>query len=71
MAVQQQSLPSFASIISVLSLMLYCVGFIRVELEMNEQKERLSALENVFEGKPLSDDADKKMINNTPGKWAF
>ena len=71
MAVQKQSLPSFASIISVLSIVFYCVGFIRVELEMNEQKERISALENVAEAKPLSDDADMKIIKNAPGKLVF
>ena len=70
MVVQKQSLPSFASIISVLSIVFYCVGFIRVELEMNEQKERISALENV-EAKPLSDDADIKIIKNAPGKLFF
>ena len=68
MAVQKQSLPSFASIISVLSVVFYCVGFIRVELQMNKQKERISALENVAEAKPLLDDADMKIINNSPGK---
>ena len=70
MVVQKQSLPSFASIISVLSIVFYCVGFLRVELEMNEQKERISALENVAEAKPLVDDADIKIIKNAmrPGK---
>ena len=68
MAVQKQSLPSFASIISVLSIVFYCVRFIRVELEMNEQKERISALENVAGAKPQSDDADIKIIKNAPGK---
>ncbi|XP_078373823.1 uncharacterized protein LOC144657353 isoform X2 [Oculina patagonica] len=58
MAVQKQGMPSFASIISVLSIVFYCVGFIRVELDMNEQKERISVLENAAEAKPLSDDAD-------------
>ena len=71
MAVQKQSLPSFASIISVLSIVFYCVGFIRVELEMNEQKGRISALENVAEAKPQSDDADVKIIKNVPGKLVF
>ena len=46
-AVQKQTLPSFSSIISVLSIVFYCVGFIRVELEMNEQKNRINVLENV------------------------
>ena len=64
---QKQSLPSFSSIISVLSIVFYCVGFIRVELEMNEQKNRINALENVAEAKPKSNDADMK-FKNAPGK---
>ena len=67
MAVQKQTLPSFSSVISVLSIVFYCVGFIRVELEMNEQKNRINALENVAEAKPKSYDADMK-IKNAPGK---
>ncbi|KAL9969308.1 hypothetical protein ACROYT_G021507 [Oculina patagonica] len=66
MAVQKSSSPSLASIISVLSIVFYCVGFIRVELELNEQKNRINALENAAETKPLSDDADIKIIKNAP-----
>ena len=67
-AEQKQPLPSFSSIISVLSIVFYCVGFIRVELQMNEQENRINALENVAEEvKPKSDDADLK-IRNAPGK---
>ena len=66
-AVQNQTLASFSSIISVLSIVFYCVGFIRVELEMNEQKNRINALENVAEAKLKSNDADMK-IKNAPGK---
>jgi len=68
-AVQKQTLPSFSAIISVLSIVFYCVGFIRVELEMNEQKNRINALENVAEtvAKLKSNDADMK-IKNAPGK---
>ena len=66
-AVQKQTLPSFSATISVLSIVFYCVGFIRVELEMNEQKNRINALENVAEAKLKSNDADMK-IKNAPGK---
>ena len=69
-AIQKQTLPSFSSIISVLSIVFYCVGFIRVELEMNEQKNRINALENVAEAKSKSNDADMK-IKNAPGKLAL
>ena len=52
MASQKQSLPSFASILSVLSIVFYCAGFLRVELELNEQKKRINALENNEETAP-------------------
>ena len=51
MASQKQSLPSFASILSVLSIVFYCAGFVRVEFELNEQK-RINALENNEETTP-------------------
>ena len=37
---------------------------------MNEQKNRINALENVAEAKPKSNDADMK-IKNAPGKLVF
>ena len=46
MASQKQSLPSFASIPSVLSIVFYGAGFLRVELELNEQRKRINDLEN-------------------------
>jgi len=61
-------MPSFASIISVLSIAFYCAGFLRVELELHEQKKRINALESVAEGKSPSNYADVKIIKNTPGK---
>ena len=67
-AQESRSLPSFASIISVLSIVFYCVGFIRVELELNQHKKRLNDLESVAETEPTSNDPDKKFISNAPGK---
>ena len=52
MASEKQSLPSFASVVSVLSIVFYCVGFLRVELELNEQKKRINDLENKEGNKP-------------------
>ena len=46
MASQKQSLPFFASILSVLSIVFYCAGFLRVELELTKQKKRINALES-------------------------
>lgn len=49
MTIQKQSAcPSFAFIISVLSVLLYCVGFFRIEVELNEQKKKINALEDVL-----------------------
>ncbi|XP_078377204.1 uncharacterized protein LOC144660456 isoform X1 [Oculina patagonica] len=64
MAVQKQSMPSFASIISVLSIVFYCAGFLRVELELHEHKKRINALESVAEAKPPSNNPD--IIKNAP-----
>ena len=52
----KQRFPSFATTISALSIILYCVGFLRVELELNNQRERLQALENIPETEPPSSD---------------
>ena len=68
MAVQKQNMSSFASTISVLSIVFYCAGFLRVELELHEQEKRINALESVAEAKSPSKDPDMKIIKNAPGK---
>ena len=67
MAVQKQNMPSFASIISVISIFFYCAGFLRVELELHKQKKRINTLERVTEASP-SNDAKNYIIRNAPGK---
>lgn len=42
---QNQCFPSFSTTISALGIVLYCAGFLRVELELNNQKKRLDTLE--------------------------
>jgi len=69
MAVQKQSMPSFTSIISVLSIVFYCVGFLRVELELHKQKKRIITLESVAEANSPSNDADRDIINNALGEF--
>ena len=67
MAVQKQSAPSFALITSVLSIVFYCVGFIRLEVELHEQKNRINALEgvvNVILPSDPPDDPDIKQLKN-------
>lgn len=62
-------MPSSASIISVLSIAFYCVGFLKVEVELREQKKRINALENNAKATPPSNNADMKIIKNGPGKF--
>ena len=72
MATRKQRFPSFASTISVLSIAFYCVGFLKVELQLNDQKKRIDALENVAETKPPSNDPNIiKLIKNDPGEFVF
>ena len=68
MASQKQTLPSFTSILSVLSIVFYCAGFLRVELELNEQKKRINDLENKRENMPPDVPNRDKLTNNTHGK---
>ena len=67
-ASQKQSSPSFTSILSVLSIVLYCAGFLRVELELNEQK-RINALENIEETKPSDVPNLNKKTKSVAGKF--
>ena len=69
MAVQKQSMPSFASLISGLSIVFYCAGFLRVELELHEHKKKINALESIAEATPPPDDPD--IIKNVPGKFVL
>ena len=48
-------------------------GFLRVELEMNEQKRRINALENVADPEAPSSDPDGviKIIENAQGRLMF
>ena len=69
MASQKQSLPSSASILPVLSILFYCAGFLRVELELNEQRKRINALENIQKTKPSEVPNLDKLMRNAGGKF--
>ena len=67
---QKQHFPSFATTVSALGILLYCIGFSRVELELNNQKKRLNALENKPETKPPSSDSNiVKIIKDARGMY--
>ena len=67
----KQKLSSFASILSVLSIVFYCSGFLRVELEMNEQNKRINDLESVEETELLGNLIDLVTMAKIiiPGKF--
>lgn len=72
MTTQKQGLPSFATIISGLSIVLYCAGFLRLELQLSDQKKRINALEDVEEAKLPHDDPNRmKLIKDVPGNFYF
>ena len=71
MASQKKSLPSFASILSVLSILFYCAGFLRVELELNEQRKRINVLGNIQKTKPSEVPNLDKLMRNAGGKFVF
>ena len=68
MTSQKQHLPSFANTMYALGILLYCIGFLRVELELNNHKKRLKALENNRQTKrPSSDSNNVKIIKDALG----
>ena len=69
MVSQKKSLPSFASILSVLSIVFYCAGFLRVEFELIEQRKRTNALENIQKTKPSEVPNLDKVMRNAGGKF--
>ena len=63
----------FAWILSVLSIVFYCAGFLRVELELNEQMKRINLLsESVEETELLANVLDLVVMARkiTPGKFS-
>ncbi|XP_068698474.1 macrophage receptor MARCO-like [Montipora foliosa] len=70
MTSQKQSFPSFASVISLLSIALYCAGFLRVEFELSKHMKRINVLEKAAElhssteGSTLS-----RPTKNSPGSY--
>ena len=68
---KEQKKPSFPLILSVLPIVFYCAGFLRVELDLNEQKKRIQALESIEEAKSHTNILDlvTKSKEITPGMF--
>ena len=47
--VAQKSGPSFASILTILSIVVFTGGFLRIEVEFNKQKDKINELKKVVE----------------------
>ena len=66
--VAEKSGPSFASILTIVSIVMYIGGFVRMELEFNKQKDKINQLESVVESikTPNSGDiAQGKLVGET------
>ena len=48
--------PSFASMLTIVSIVMYTGGFVRIELEFNKQKDKINQLESVVESMKTSND---------------
>jgi len=59
--VAQESGPSFASILTFLSIVVYTGGFLRIEVEFNKQKDKINELEKVVESMKTSNIAHGKL----------
>ena len=73
MTAHKQKCPCFTWILSVLSIVFYCAGFLRVELELNEQMKTINLLsESVEETELLANILDLVVMARkiTPGKFS-
>ena len=50
--------PSFASILTILSIVMYTGGFLRIEVKFNKQKDKINQLESVVETMKTSNSDD-------------
>ncbi|XP_044166803.1 myosin light chain kinase, smooth muscle-like [Acropora millepora] len=61
--VAQKSGPSFASMLTILSIVMYTGGFLRIELEFNKQKDKINQIESVVESMKASKGDDLAQVN--------
>ena len=56
--VAEKSGPSFASILTIVSIVIYTGGLVRIEVKFNKQKEKIHELESVVESMKTSNKND-------------
>ena len=54
--VAEKSGPSFVFILTIVSIVMYTGGFVRIELEFNKQKDKIHQLESAVESMKTSND---------------
>ncbi|XP_067017628.1 uncharacterized protein [Acropora muricata] len=64
--VAEKSGPSFASILTILSIVMYTGGFLRMEVEFNKQKDKMNQLESVVESMKTSKGDDIAQVYTIP-----
>ena len=52
--IAQKSGPSFTSILTILSIVVFTGGFLRIEVEVNKEKDKINELEKVVESMKTS-----------------
>ena len=52
--VAEKSGPSFASLLTIVSIVIYTGGLVRIEVKFNKQKEKIHELESVVESMKTS-----------------
>ena len=65
--VAEKSGPSFASILTIVSIVIYTGGLVRIEVKLNRQKEKIHELESAVESMKTSnnDEAQGKLLART------
>ena len=67
--VAEKSGPSFASLLTIISIVIYTGGLVRIELKFNKQKEKIHELESVVESmKPSNNDVARGKLVAVVGK---
>ena len=52
--VAEKSCPSFASIVTIVSFVIYTGGLVRIEVKFNKQKEKIHELESIVKSMKIS-----------------
>ena len=70
--VAEKSSPTFAFILTILSIVIYICGFLRIEWEFNKEKNKIKKLESVVQSTKTSINSINLFIHVTPrSSWVL